>query len=487
MNLLSHFLSSFTAIAITFTLLNFYIAYRGRQPINLAFFIIGLGMIIYIPCNALLYETTDPTAYLEIVGVQKYGTAFYHIGLIVLYSQYMKYSLRPVLLVYLAGFGISLAARTIDPMLHYSEFSGMSEYFLAWGERVFLPNATTSIWGYLYILFILSIYLVLMTLSIIQARRGEHQHARKVFLSLVILLIALIHDIIVFSLNLQWLFLGEVGFTAVIVIMELAVADDAIRARALAEELNKANARLEVRVAERTDELRRANEELEAFSYSVSHDLRAPLRAIHGFTKILSEDFSTGFPVEARAYLEKIQNSTQKMSQLIDGLLTLSINSRKPLTRQAVNLNQMVASIVGGFTPELAGRKITWDIRPLPDIQADPVLIQQVLENLIGNAIKYTRQTPSARIEIGCYKHDNRCIYTIQDNGIGFDMTYAEKLFKPFQRLHNDQDFEGSGIGLANVQRILARHGGEIWVESKPGQGTTFSFTLTGTETNLTH
>ncbi len=237
-------------------------------------------------------------------------------------------------------------------------------------------------------------------------------------------------------------------------------------------------AQLALRNARMFTELASSNRDLEAFSYSVSHDLRAPLRAINGFARILNDDFSAELSPIARGFLQKIRAAGDKMSTLIDGLLAFSRVGRSALRKQTVDLNEVAQSILENLTPELADRPIEWVRSELPPAQADPVLIQQVYANLIGNAVKYTGKRNAARIEIGSFNKNGEKIYFVRDNGAGFDMKYADKLFGVFQRLHSDTDFEGTGVGLATVQRIIHRHGGRIWAEAEPDKGATFYFTL---------
>jgi PAS domain S-box-containing protein len=223
------------------------------------------------------------------------------------------------------------------------------------------------------------------------------------------------------------------------------------------------------------------NKELEAFSYSVSHDLRAPLRAIHGFVRIIVEDYGQEFQGEARRYLELVADNAQQMGRLVDDLLRFSTTGRQALNMQRVSANAIVRRALDQLQPELEGRAVDLTTGELPALNGDPVLMQQVFLNLIGNAIKYTKGREPARIEVGVRTDPNLdIVYFVKDNGAGFDMKYADKLFGVFQRLHRSEDYEGTGVGLALVQRIITKHGGRVWADAKVGIGATFFFTLGG-------
>jgi signal transduction histidine kinase len=223
--------------------------------------------------------------------------------------------------------------------------------------------------------------------------------------------------------------------------------------------------------------LEAANKELETFAYSVSHDLRAPLRHIDGYIDILREENPT-LPDGGERYLSVVAESSKQMGLLIDNLLAFSRMGRAGMHRQWVETKEMVDEVRGEFTIEVKDRNIEWRISPLPRVYADPALIKQVWVNLLGNAIKYSRLRDKAEINIDCTERPDEFEFSVRDNGAGFEMQYVDKLFGVFQRLHHKEEFEGTGIGLANVRRIVTRHGGRTWAQGETGVGATFFFTL---------
>lgn len=246
------------------------------------------------------------------------------------------------------------------------------------------------------------------------------------------------------------------------------------------EEIRRLNAELEQRVQDRTDELQVANKELEAFSYSVSHDLRAPLRAVDGFSRILLDEYAAALPPEAKRYAELVRLNTLQMRDLVDNLLAFSRSGRQAMNKDRVEPVEVVREALDLLRGEQEGRSVKVTVGELPTCQADRMLLKQTFINLLSNALKFTRKRDPAIIEVGCLREDGANVFFVRDNGVGFDMRYVGKLFDVFQRLHRTEDYEGTGVGLAIVQRIVHRHGGRIWAEAGLDKGATFYFTLKG-------
>jgi light-regulated signal transduction histidine kinase (bacteriophytochrome) len=286
------------------------------------------------------------------------------------------------------------------------------------------------------------------------------------------------HEVMVLTLELELRVAERVA--------ELSQANqdlvEEVSVRRRAEELV---GRLNLDLEQRAGLLEAANKELESFSYSVSHDLRAPLRHILGFAKMLHKDAVPALGGKPLEHLNKITESATRMSALIDDLLYFSRFSHVELTRESVNLNALVESVIGDNETETSGRNVVWKRTPLPRVWGDRSLLRQVLVNLVSNALKYSRKSDPAEIEIGVQESGpQETVLFVRDNGAGFDSRYAGKLFGVFQRMHKASEFEGTGIGLASVRRIIARHGGKTWAEGKVGQGATFYFSLATAPTN---
>jgi light-regulated signal transduction histidine kinase (bacteriophytochrome) len=244
------------------------------------------------------------------------------------------------------------------------------------------------------------------------------------------------------------------------------------------DEIRERNVILEQRVLERTAELSAANQELEAFTYSASHDLRAPLRAIDGFAKVLEEDYAERLDAEGKDALHRVRAAAQKITELINSLLSLSRLTRLDMTVQVVDLSALARSVVGKLQAADPERRVTFEIPSKLDVRGDQRLLAVLLDNLLGNAWKFSSKRENAHIELGVAMSDGKPAYYVRDDGAGFDMTHAAKLFAPFQRLHSVSEFPGTGIGLATVRRIVQRHGGRVWAEGAVDHGAIFHFTL---------
>lgn len=297
------------------------------------------------------------------------------------------------------------------------------------------------------------------------ATAGQHEHKHRI----------LTKDGRIKTIHSRWELLCETGGRPVRV---FGTAQDITEQEEARAEIQRLNASLEQRVKERTAELTAANRELESFAYSISHDLRGPLRGIDGFSHMLREEYGGKIDEQGRGYIERVRKAVQRMGTLIDDILELSRVTRREMHRTQVDLSRLATELVEEISRARAGRRVNTVISPGCQATGDPQLLRLLLQNLLENAWKYTGWNPAAQVEFGCESAEGKPVYFVKDNGVGFDMQHTRHLFAPFQRLHTPEEFEGSGIGLATVARIVDRHGGRIWAESKPGKGTTFRFTL---------
>jgi PAS domain S-box-containing protein len=258
----------------------------------------------------------------------------------------------------------------------------------------------------------------------------------------------------------------------------VVISRDVTEKRMAEAEIYELNATLEQKVQERTEELNNINKELESFSYSVSHDLRGPLRAISGFTQILAEELPAGVNEEAKDAMQEIISNSAKMGRLIDDLLEFSRLGKQHVSKVTIDMNELVSSVVNDLQKSGVAKDVVFSIQPLGTTLGDYGMLKQVVVNLLSNAVKYSCKQPLQEIEVGVSGKNGDSFYYVKDNGVGFDMAYYDKLFGVFQRLHGADEFEGTGVGLAIVQRIIAKHSGKVWAESKVDQGATFKFSL---------
>jgi signal transduction histidine kinase len=349
----------------------------------------------------------------------------------------------------------------------WSGIEGIAPVTRAFGATVMHPvNAVISIpmyglWTVIAVIYLLMAYAAYLSFRKSQSKRGA------LFLGGIVLLSAgFVFDMLIdFGINRSYVYISEFIVLIYVVLMSLYLSD----------ELRIYELNLEALVKQRTDALEQTNKELESFSYSVSHDLRAPLRAIHGFTNALDEDYGHLLDAGAKQFMQKISNNAKRMEAMINGLLQISRVNRGELNKIEVNISELAAQIVEQLKQQNPNRSVAVDIENKLQAHGDPSLLRVVLQNLLDNAWKFTQHVEDAKISIK--KHvtvDGEKGFVVQDNGAGFNPDYKEKLFIPFQRLHSEEQYAGNGIGLATVARIVRRHGGKIWAEGQENQGASF-------------
>jgi K+-sensing histidine kinase KdpD len=346
------------------------------------------------------------------------------------------------LVAWFGGFGPSLLTCLIGFLL--------CNWFFVTPRHSFTPNGDTNMLGHVSYVFV-SLSIIFFGRHMHLARRRADANARK-------------------AINQQKQ-------------LEQEVLD---RKNAEAE-VRRLNTDLERRVQQRTAELVATNEELESFTYSVSHDLRAPLRHVDAYAQMLEEEFGTQLAPEAQNFVKKIRQGSHNMRQLVDDLLNLSHIGKTELNRTQTELKPLVDEVLSDLKPETASRDIQWEVGELPLAECDAGLMKQVFANLLANAVKYTRPRTTAKIEVGQVRNNGETAVFVRDNGVGFNMKYVNKLFGVFQRLHRAEDFEGTGVGLATVARIVRKHGGRVWAEAELNKGATFYFTVDGPVFNSVH
>lgn len=441
----------------------------GHKKEHSAFAVLCVWFAAYAATNIIdLYLVTDLDTYILISKISTVFVIFTIATLAWFAAEYLhdkKHIPLKVIAFLLAPF---LALNLFMPNgILWSGIEGIAPVTRAFGATVMHPvNAVISIpmyglWTVIAVIYLLMAYAAYLSFRKSQSKRGA------LFLGGIVLLSAgFVFDMLIdFGINRSYVYISEFIVLIYVVLMSLYLSD----------ELRIYELNLEALVKQRTDALEQTNKELESFSYSVSHDLRAPLRAIHGFTNALDEDYGHLLDAGAKQFMQKISNNAKRMEAMINGLLQISRVNRGELNKIEVNISELAAQIVEQLKQQNPNRSVTVDIENNLHTHGDPSLLRVVLQNLLDNAWKFTQHVEDAKISIK--KHvtvDGEKGFVVQDNGAGFNPDYKEKLFIPFQRLHSEEQYAGNGIGLATVARIVRRHGGKIWAEGQENQGASF-------------
>ncbi|MBI3776986.1 MAG: GHKL domain-containing protein [Gammaproteobacteria bacterium] len=451
-----------------------------RSPERLVYVVFGLLSFVvslYVFSKLSAYRAVSVE---ELVAMRRWeiGFAMVFLGVLPWFAAAYTGVRRRVLLLGLSAYCLSLiGVNLIMPFgVSFIELPHLNYLTLPWGEQVVdLRVHQRSLWHNLSWIFLLSSFAYSIYACRIQYMQGERRKALQFASALIVFLLFTLFNYVVNLGLINFTHTAEFGFIALVLLMSAALSRDLRNNDAALETLR---VQLEEQVRARTEELATNIKELETYSYSVSHDLRAPLRSINGFSSLLVEDHDISLNATAKHYLDRIHQATQHMNELINAMLELSRVVHAELHRSTVDLSALVHDACRRLREAGSNHAVNVIVAPGVTAQADPRLIAVVLDNLLSNAWKYSSRTENAQINFGADIRNGETIYFVKDNGAGFDMNYADKLFTPFQRLHSAKDFQGTGVGLATVARIVRRHGGRIWAQSEAGKGATFYFTM---------
>lgn len=451
-----------------------------RSPERRVYVVFGLLSFIvslYVFSKLSAYRAVSVE---ELVSLRRWelGFAMLTLGVLPWFAEAYTGVRRRVLLLALSGCSLfMIAINLITPFgVSFIELPNLSYLALPWGEQVVdLRVHQRSLWHNLGWLFLLLSFGYSIYTCWLQYLHGERRKALQFASALSVFLFFTLINYLVNVGLIAFTHTAEFGFIALVLLMSAALRRDL---RDYDTALVALRGQLEAQMRVRSEELTTNIKELETFSYSVSHDLRAPLRSINGFSRLLVEDHDIALNATAKHYLDRIHQGTQHMNELINAMLELSRVAHAELHRSSVDLSALVHDTCQRLREAGSYHTAHVHIAPSLTAQADPRLIVVVLDNLLSNAWKYSSRTENAQIDFGAENRNGETVYFVKDNGAGFDMRYADKLFTPFQRLHSTQEFQGTGVGLATVARIIRRHGGRIWAHSEPGKGATFYFTI---------
>ncbi|MGD8568962.1 MAG: ATP-binding protein [Gammaproteobacteria bacterium] len=445
----------------------------GYRREHCAFALLCVMFALYAATNIFaLYMTANLQTYIVTSKLSTVFVIFAAVSLAWFATEFLhdnhNIPLKPIILSLVPFFVLDLA---MTNGILWSSIDGIELKPRSFGANVMQPINPVISWP-MYGLWtvIAGIYILMTRAAYLSLKKRPPQRGLLLLSGIVLLSAGFVFDMLIdFGINHSYVYISEFVVLIFVVLMSLHLSD----------ELRLYELNLETLVKDRTHALEQANKELETFSYSVSHDLRAPLRAIKGFTAILEEDYIQSLDSNAKMFMGKISNNVTRMEKMINGLLELSRISQGPLHRNDINISDMASQIIKQLKTQYPDRDVTVDIQSGLHARGDPILVRVVLQNLLGNAWKFTSKNQSATITVRHYLSDNgKQGFVVSDNGAGFNPKYTDKIFLPFQRLHNEEDFSGTGIGLATVNRIIKRHGGKIWAEGQENEGASFYFTL---------